>query len=110
MSETDRYNMGDEHPAFTRAKALPEPLRSHFPKNVEEASAWKPHIRHRALHMNIIVAARTRIECAWAAYIGPVPGMNHDNEYQAVLDHGSKLDEAVARAIFPSFKGVPYAR
>ncbi len=26
-----------EHPAFTRAKALPEPLRSTFPKGVMEA-------------------------------------------------------------------------
>jgi len=108
--QEDRYNMGEEHPAFTKAKALPEPLRSHFPKNQEEASSWEPHIRYCALgHYQVMVVAVTRIECAWRCYIGAVPGQNHDNEWQEVRDQGGTLSERVALAIFPEFKGVRYA-
>ena len=111
MSEADRFNMGEEHPSFTRAKALPEPLRSHFPKSVPEANEWEAHIRYRALSDScVMVVAVTRIECAWRCYIGAVAGMNHDREWQAVRDYGGTLPEEVALAIFPEFKGVPYAR
>ena len=98
-----------EHPAFTRAKSLDEPLRSHFPKTVEEAREFVPHVHVHALACNVLVVARTRIECAWAAYCDAVPGENHDRECQAVLDQGSKLGENIARALFPQFNGVPYA-
>ena len=108
---TDTYNMGNDHPSFTRAKALPEPLRSHFPKSVLEANGWKAHIRYMALgDSRVMVVAVTRIECAWRCYIGAVPGQNHDDEWQEVRDQGGTLPEAVALAIFPEFKGVPYAR
>ena len=98
-----------EHPAFTRAKALSEPWRSRFPHTPEEARSWQPWKGYRALHMHVLVAMTTRIECAWAAYIGPVEGVNHDLEFEYVLDHGDKLPEEVARALFPSLDGVPYA-
>lgn len=98
-----------EHPSFTRAKALSEPLRSHFPKSQEEAQNWTPQIRHRALSRNVLVAARTRIECAWVAYVDAVPRRDHDFECGNVLKHGAKLPEKVARALFPQFDEVPYA-
>ena len=98
-----------EHPAFIRAKALPVGVRECFPHSVEEAREWKAHISYHAIASNVLVAARTRIECAWAAYVDAVPGYDHDQEWQAVLDHGSKLSEHVARAMFPQFKDVPYA-
>jgi len=103
-------NMGKEHPSFTRAKALPEPLRSLFPKSVMEANGWATTIRRTALAPTILVVANTRIECAWRAYIDSVPGMNHDIEWHSVLASGTTLPEEVALAIFPEFEGVPYAR
>ena len=98
-----------EHPIFDRVRALPAPWRSHFPKSVEEAQAWTPRIRRHELARNVIALSRTRIECAWAAYIDAVPGENHDREEQAVLDHGAKLQEKIARILFPEFEGIPYA-
>ena len=71
---------------------------------------WHPIIRVRALATCVLVVAQTRIECAWSAYIDAVPGHNHDNEYEAVLAHGAKLDESLARCLFPEFDAVPYAR
>lgn len=59
--------------------------------------------------MRVLVVAKTRVECSWAAYIDAVPGMNHAMEADAVLNHGDKLDERIARAVFPEFEGVPYA-
>jgi hypothetical protein len=97
------------HLAFIKAESLPEPLRSHFPKSREEAISWQPITRYRALACDVLVVARTRVECAWAAYIGSVPGVNHRSEWQEVLRHGDKLPEAVARAVFPEFAKVPYA-
>ena len=98
-----------EHPAFTRAKALPEPLRAMFPHTVEEAKGWKPHTRTVALASRVLVVMRTRVECAWAAYIDAVPGHNHDHEEADVLTHGTKLLEKHARFLFPEMKDVPYA-
>lgn len=99
-----------EHPAFERAKALEEPyLRAHFPKSIAKAREFKPIVRRRALSMKVLAVAQTRVECAWAAYVDAVPGWNHDAEEEAVLLHGNKLQESVARALFPNFDGVPYA-
>ena len=81
-----------------------------FPTTPEEARAWKPIVRRVALHRQVLAVARTRIEGAWAAYIAPVPGMNHDDEEDEVLRHGSKLLEDVAIALFPIFQDIPYAR
>lgn len=99
----------DEHSIFTAVRAMPEPWRTHFPKSVEEALAWKPIIRRSALASRVLCVARTRVEGAWAAYCDAVPGHNHDYEMEPVLDAGDKLAERIARAIFPGFDGVPYA-
>ncbi len=97
------------HPSFVRAAALAEPLRSHFPKSSEEAQSFEPVIMHRALSAKVLVVARTRVECAWAAYVDAVPGMNHRAEREQVLGYGTKVDESLARLLFPMFKDVPYA-
>ena len=94
---------------FARAEGLSEPLRSHFPKSPAECRDWEPLVLHRALSSRVLAVAVTRIECSWAAYCDAVPGMNHHEEVGAVRERGSKLDEPVARAIFPRFAEVPYA-
>lgn len=99
----------NEHPAFTKAKSLPEPLRSHFPKNQEEAREFVPYVAVHALACRVLAVARTRVECAWTAYCDAVPGISHGREVQPVLDYGDTLGEEVARALFPQFDGVPYA-
>lgn len=99
-----------EHPSFVRAAALAEPLRSHFPKSSAEAQSFEPVIMHRALSAKVLVVATTRVECAWCAYVDAVPGMNHREELEPVLRHGAKLEEFIARALFPEFEDVPYAR
>jgi hypothetical protein len=98
-----------EHPAFTKAKSLKEPWRSHFPKSQEEAREFQAWTMYCALAMCVLVVAKTRVECAWAAYIDAVPGENHKIEQAAVLAHGNKLPERLARAIYPQLKDIPYA-
>lgn len=97
------------HPSFVRASALSEPLRSHFPKSADEARDFEPIIMQRALSSRVLAVARTRVECAWAAYFDAVPGASHKHEAGAVLDHGAKLAENIARLLFPVFDDVPYA-
>ena len=82
----------------------------HFPKTPKEASTWEPYRTRRALATHVLVVAKTRVEGAWAAYIGDVPGVSHRFEWQLVEKQGTKLSERVARAIFPEFEGVPYAK
>lgn len=99
------------HPSFTLAASLAEPWRSHFPKSVEEAREFQPLVERRALSSRVLAVMTTRVECTWAAYCDAVPGRRHGNEMDLVLHHGSKLPEAVARALFPHVPNeVPYAR
>lgn len=99
-----------EHPVFVRNAAMPEPWRTHFPKTETEAAAWMPLVLKHALHHKVLTVARTRIEGAWCAYVAAVPGLQHEQEIEGVLHDGAKLDELVARVIFPEFEAVPYAR
>lgn len=71
---------------------------------------WTPVVRKVALASRVLAVAQTRIEGAWSAYIDAVPGMDHEQECQYVLDYGTKLDERIARAIFPQFNEIPYDR
>lgn len=100
----------EEHPSIDRVKTLPEAWRDHFRNSYESAPTWNPKIIRRALSREVMCVARTRIECAWSAYVGSVPGINHDKEMDPVLNHGARLHEPVARAIFHEFEGVPYAK
>lgn len=79
------------------------------PQASEEKSAWQPTICRHALTSRVLVVARTRIEGVWAAYADAVPGINHDKEWQNVLDMGDKVSEQIARSLFPQFADVPYA-
>ena len=97
-----------EHPSFALARSLPEPWRSHFPKTAEEVAEWVEHRFVYALGQRVLAVARTRVECAWAAYIGDVNGWDHGKEWRQVLESGDKLPEHVARALFPKLKDVPY--
>ena len=63
----------------------------------------------RALDSRVLVVAVKRIPGEWCAYIGAVPGESHTDEIQHVRRWGNKLPESIALAIFPRFKGVPYA-
>lgn len=60
------------------------------------------------LDRRVIVVARKGACNDWAAYIGAVPGENHDKEWREVRDHGSKIPEDVARVLFPEFDGVSW--
>lgn len=99
-----------EHPAFARARSLPAPWCDHFPKSVEEAQKFQPFALRQALATHVLCVAITRIECSWAAYCDAVTGDDHEHEQYYVLETGDKLPEPVARALFPMFDGVPYAR
>ena len=101
--------MNELHPAFKRAMELPSPWNEHFPKSQEEARRFEPLRSIRALHRNVLCVATTRVECAWSAYCGPVPGRSHEREYHSVLAEGDKLSESVARAVFPEFEPIMYA-
>lgn len=59
-------------------------------------------IRWVALDQYVIAVAKERVD-GWAAYIGSVPGKEHEHEWIDVLHGGTKLDEAVAIQIFPEF-------
>ena len=89
--------------------SLPKQWEDYFLRTRKEALVFEPCIVHVALARRVLVVAKTRVECAWAAYIDAVPGENHDRERLAVLAKGSKLPEVLARILFPVFEGVPYA-
>ena len=98
-----------EHPVFVRNKALPEPYRSHFPKNYFEAAHFEPMIRTMALDRCVLAVAITRVEGSWCAYISDVPGESHEREKAIVLERGAKIPPRIARAMFPFFDDIPYA-
>ena len=75
-----------------------------------KAKEFKPIVQRRALAMRVLCVAKTRLPGHWAAYCGAVPGMKHEEEIEPVLRFGEKMPEEVARALFPEFKDVPYAR
>ena len=58
--------------------------------------------QRRAITRNILVVAYVNPgPDDWVAYIGAVPGKNHDDEWQAVALEGDKLPEPVASYYFP---------
>lgn len=99
-----------EHPAFAKARALPEDVRRFFPTSRAEAVRWEPELIWRALDATVLAVAVPRIEGTWRGYIKQVPGMWHKREAVSVQRHGCPLAENIARAIFPRFAAVDYAR
>lgn len=59
----------------------------------------------------VVAVAQTRIEGAWKAYIDSVPPDCEDQTSVArVLERGTALPAEVARALFPRFSRLIYAR
>ena len=73
-------------------------------------SVWAKQYAVVALHHQILAVAVTRIEEKWKAYVAPVAGINHDDEWKEVWQHGAQLPEDVAAALFPGFATLTYAR
>ena len=61
------------------------------------------------LHRQVMVVAKMRIEGAWKAYAFPVPGKNHEREWQAWRTEGVQLTEEIARSMFGFLENIPYA-
>ena len=88
-----------------------------FPENLDEYQSWEPTTdyiglagRNPDMDGCILAVATTRCEGAWKVFYAIVPGKNFDDEYQRVLDIGTKLGEDLARCLFPRFKEIPYGR
>ncbi len=62
---------------------------------------------HRALDTEVLAVAVERAE-GWTAYIGAVPGFNHDAETERVARLGAKLHEPFARVLFPFYEDEPF--
>ena len=84
-------------------------IQYQFPKTSEERAEWKRITQYFSAHRQVLYVATTRIEGTWKAYVAPVPGKNHDDEWQEVLRTGSPVWEPVARIYFPQFASIPYA-
>jgi len=72
-------------------------------------SEFKPKMFVRAIHRQVLVVARTRIEGTWKAYVFPVPGSDHEAEKHLWREHGSQLDESTARTLFGHMEDIPYS-
>jgi hypothetical protein len=64
----------------------------------------------RALDRNVLVVVRVGQADDWAAYIGAVPGKNHDHEEEIVAREGSKLPRETATLLFPQFDPAKYRK
>ena len=81
-----------------------------FPETSGERTAWRPDTCHRALAARVLCAMTTRPDGKWAAFVDAVPGMSHPREQARVLEHGQKLPESLARAVFAHVpEELPYA-
>lgn len=65
---------------------------------------WVHHIYllHALAHDVLVVASINRPVRHWRAYIGAVKGANHNDEWEAIADHGRKLPGEFAALIFPN--------
>lgn len=55
-----------------------------------------------ALHWNVLCVAKANLDVNdWAAYIGPVNGKRHYEEFPSVLRDGEKLPKWIAEKMFP---------
>lgn len=81
-----------------------------FPETREEAATWQPYVAGHAIHSRVLLLAKTRVEGQWKAYIGIVPGHDHNGEWTVVEREGDPMREEDARHFFPEFEGIPYAK
>jgi len=59
------------------------------------------HKTFRALGHRVLAVASVTVDVDWAAYIGPVAGQSHADEWPEVARHGDKLPQHIAEALFP---------
>jgi len=68
----------------------------------------------KALDRNVLAVANVltppNMKPLWKAYIGAVPGKNHDKEWELVAVCGAKLPKKIAQAIFPQFSEVEWRK
>lgn len=62
----------------------------------------KKHVKYVLARRVMAVASYDEEVGDWAAYIDAVSGMCHDDEMQAVVDHGLKLPKRLAEVMFPA--------
>ena len=79
-------------------------------KTTADANAWKREVQVVALSSKVLAVAATRPDGTWKAYVDAVPGMDHDQEWEAVLSQGCQMMEQWARGIFPRLEGMRYSR
>ncbi len=61
-------------------------------------------IDYLALHRAILVVAKANKDVGdWKAYVSPVPGQNHDEEWREALAEGDPLPQDLAEFMFPNF-------
>lgn len=66
-------------------------------------------LTYTALHSQVLLIAKQRVEGTWSCYCTPVPGISHDKELYLWECSGSKVRESIARAAFPQFEQIEYS-
>ena len=96
------------HPDGPHKQFCPETWPAWLKDHYADLANWHPATQRQALAMRVLAVANTRVEGSWSAYINAVPGINHEEEMEAVLRHGDKLHEPIARSLFPAFRELRY--
>ena len=65
-------------------------------------------MRYTILGKNVIAVAKEGGNNDWAAYIDTVPGISHELEAEHVMTNGDKLQQKVARILFPEFRDLAW--
>jgi hypothetical protein len=69
-----------------------------------EINGRECEIDYRALHYKVLIVAKANKDVGdWKAYIAPVPGQNHDEEWRDALADGSPLTRDLGEFLFPHF-------
>ena len=89
----------DRNRPFDEDSGCYPPLNMHF----------EPKMYVQALHRQVLVVARTRIDGTWKAYIFPVPGNSHEDEKHLWRTEGAQLRESTARELFGHMEDIPYS-
>ena len=61
----------------------------------------------KPLSSHVLIVATWGVD-GWRAYCDSVPGINHEIEHCAVYESGTKIDEDIARVMFPMYAEIPY--
>jgi len=63
---------------------------------------------YRALDQRVLAVAVEGAIGDWAAYIGAVPGDDHEEEASLIAKYGTKLAVELAELLFPGWKRLKY--